>query len=471
MVIIPFILLVCNIYFVVYFQNPEEKHMNWGLRILIIFSLELLEISVLLLPADVLNTGPPYGEIPMEYFWYIIFYLMIILIAFVLPIALSWYNQIDDEKPWYQRLVFSFLYSGLFLLVIGVFTILLYLLCGVAEVPVNYQATTLSTDSFDWSTIFDEQVTVADDETSTLNFRLSPILFIISGFSTIGYILVLIFGGLGLGALPIWLIYEFVNRPKPVTETQYKQYTNIIGGRAMEMLDESNELKDMKSKGGRKYRKKYQKFREEVYFLDKALKALNSRHELRGFLWGFVALGLGVIASIISILWIFQMIIWTILQIWPFIDWLMSFLTGSLTFFGAIVYAIFACYLLLCVFKAVTYVGFRFAFGIAFYPLEVGNTFINGFLFNCIILSMTALGLTQFCSETFSNFSAGTTVQSFFGVAITNMRYIKYIYKYAPFVMPILCVAMIALMLVSKLLCGNKKEKDALEVLLQKQTN
>lgn len=55
----------------------------------------------------------------------------------------------------------------------------------------------------------------------------------------------------------------------------------------------------------------------------------------------------------------------------------------------------------------------------------------------------------------------------FMGDSITQMRYIKYIYKYAPFVIPVLCILMIIFMLLSKICCKSKKEKDALDIMLE----
>ena len=74
-VIVPIILIFCNLYLVVFFQNPEEKHMNWPCRILVMIALELLECSILLLPADVINKGPPYGEFPMDIIWIVVYYV------------------------------------------------------------------------------------------------------------------------------------------------------------------------------------------------------------------------------------------------------------------------------------------------------------------------------------------------------------------------------------------------------------
>lgn len=407
MVVIPLLLLACNVYIMVYFQNPEEKGVSWLWRILVILALEFLEISVFMIPADVLNVGPPEGKIPIEIIWYVVYYVMIAFAVIVMPFGLCWYSY-DEDTKFPKKLGLSILFGIVFLVVFLVFAVVLYLLFGVAEVPVTYQNANLM-ENFDLEKLKSAEVRPSDDDkTYTIKFRLAPVLFLIAGMSTVGYVLVLVFGGLGMGALPVSLIYDFINRPMPIKQQDYKKITKCVGQRALEMIDEGKEIKTLT---GRKYRKRYQKFREEVYIIDKGLKALNNRHALKGFLWGYVALVLGIICAIISLLWVVQLVVWTILKIFPLIDWCMGWMTGKLSFFGSIFYAIFAVYLLACVFKGVTYVGFRFALGFLFYPMEVGNTYMSAFCFNTILLILGAFGVNQFCTETFSNFTEGTTIQ------------------------------------------------------------
>ncbi|GAB1227733.1 hypothetical protein ENUP19_0353G0033 [Entamoeba nuttalli] len=461
---IPILLLICNIYMMIYFQNPEEKGVSWIWRIIIIIAFEFLEMSVFLIPLDVLNAGPPEPIIPMQIFWYIVYYGMIVFAAIILPFGLCWYNQ-EEDTSCVKKIVYSFIFALIFLVVAAVFCVIFYIIFGVAEVPVNYQSGDLDLTSFNLDNIKAANVRPEnDDEESTISFRISPVLFLISGISTIGYVLVLFFGGLGFAVLPIDLIFDFINRPEPLKSAQIKEYNKLIGERALAMIDEGKEIKQLT---GRKYRKRYSQFREEVYILDRGLKVLNKRRNLKGFLWGYVAIILGIIATLLTLLWMVQLVLWTILKIFPFVDWIMQWMTGPISFFGAIIYGIFAGYLLLCSFKAVVYVGFRFALGFVFYPFEVSNTYMNAFCFNGILLVLIAFGVNQFSSETFSNFLTGSSFHSFMGEAITQLRYVKYVYKYAPFVMPILCVLMLVFMLLSKLLCKNKKEKDALDILLE----
>lgn len=450
----------------VYFQHPEETGVCWGWRIMIIIALEFLELSLFMIPADVLNAGPPDGGIPIEYIWYVIYYGMIVFTLVILPFSLCWFNQDDDNKIG-KRILFSILFALAFFVVMAVFCFIFYLIFGVAEIPVNYQVADIELEeNVNILETLKSKEIETEEEDSLLTFRISPVLFLIAGFSTIGYILVLIFGGLGFGALPVDLIFSFIRKPAPLKDAQVKQYKKLIGEKALKLIDEGNNIKNLK---GRKYRKKYEKFRQDVYILDKALTTLNKRADMKGFLWGYVSLILGIGASVLTLLWIAQMVIWTILKIFPLIDWLMSWMTGSLSFFGAIFYAIFAVYLFACSFKAVTYVGFRFALGFLFYPMEVNNTYMNAFCFNAILLSFIAFGVNQFSSETFTNFTAGTSIQLLLGESITELRYIKYIYKYAPFIMPVLCVLMIIFMLLSKLFCKNQKEKDPLEMFLEEE--
>ena len=115
---------------------------------------------------------------------------------------------------------------------------------------------------------------------------------------------------------------------------------------------------------------------------------------------------------ILSVVWVVQLICRVIPgSTFGFIDEGLRSLGGSMAIFGAAIYGIFAFYLFICVFKAIAYIGFRCACGLAFYPMEIGNTNMDGFMFNCMVLSMSSIGVTLICTWCFRYFTQGTAVQ------------------------------------------------------------
>ena len=498
MVVIPIILLLINLYVIVYFQQPEERGVNFIWRIIIIIGLELCEISILLIPADVMNAGPPEGGIPMEIIWYVVYYVLIAMVALVLPFGLCWFNM-DAEDKFIRKAVFSVFFTGAFLFIVAVFSIIFYLIFGVAEIPMKFEgvdtdwSSQVYTSTNDVGIVFNDILKYKDlkfdnsnytetdkkaftrmfgtkvnedKETGIVSFRISWVLFLIAGVSTIGFALVVAFGGIGFGILPVDLIFGFVNRPQPIKDADKKRYMKIIGEKAIKMMDES---KNIKGTTGFRNRRKYNKFREDVYILDRALRTLQKRADMKGFLWGYVSLIIGILSCVCSLLWCIQLILSLFDVPYALFDFIMSWMTGPLSFFGIIFYGIFAVYLFCAAFKAVRYIGFRFGIGFLFFPMEVSNTYMNAFCFNTILLAFVGFGTNTLCSEVFATFTSGTSIEMFLGNSITELRYVKYLYQYTPIIMPVLAVVFITFLLLSKLMCKHQKEKDDLEILLEKE--
>lgn len=70
-------------------------------------------------------------------------------------------------------------------------------------------------------------------------------------------------------------------------------------------------------------------------------------------------------------------------------------------------------YLLVCVFKGVLKVGMR-VFLLPVYPIEMNNTTMSSFLFNCIILIISSYTVVHFSTIAFSSFVNDTAVSGIF---------------------------------------------------------
>lgn len=82
----------------------------------------------------------------------------------------------------------------------------------------------------------------------------------------------------------------------------------------------------------------------------------------------------GIISSIISIFWLFQMLGTLIYNngqpIYHFIDdWLNSLAVSSVGFIGVLLYGIFVLYLQACLVKGNTVFGLRIPFIVKFHPM------------------------------------------------------------------------------------------------------
>lgn len=62
--------------------------------------------------------------------------------------------------------------------------------------------------------------------------------------SLFGYIMFVVFGGVGLTALPMDLIKEFTNRPKMLTSSEAMQKKQSLRRKSVELMEEGNKLKE-----------------------------------------------------------------------------------------------------------------------------------------------------------------------------------------------------------------------------------
>jgi LMBR1 domain-containing protein 1 len=121
LIVVPIFIFLCfvalNIYFVIYFQHPEDKNVAWWPKILVVseffsvffffFSFFLFffaqvsgltwgETCVMMLTMDVLNT-PPFGSgtIPMGILWIVFLCLIAAWIVLLIPYSIFYYEADD----------------------------------------------------------------------------------------------------------------------------------------------------------------------------------------------------------------------------------------------------------------------------------------------------------------------------------------------------------------------------------------
>ena len=85
--IITVVLLITNIYILIYFSHPDDKEsvIGWVLKIIVLLGLTLAWCQVLMVPLDVSNNRTFGGGIDMKLFWFIIFIITLVYILIIFP--------------------------------------------------------------------------------------------------------------------------------------------------------------------------------------------------------------------------------------------------------------------------------------------------------------------------------------------------------------------------------------------------
>lgn len=100
-VVFALLVTIAAIYFVVYFQHPNDKTVAWFPKGVVVASLSLAAWNVFLLPLDVANQkgllDPNAGSLPMDKLTLGFYATSIILVIVVIPFTSYFYEGEDAE--------------------------------------------------------------------------------------------------------------------------------------------------------------------------------------------------------------------------------------------------------------------------------------------------------------------------------------------------------------------------------------
>ncbi|KAM9979046.1 hypothetical protein ACTFIZ_000380 [Dictyostelium cf. discoideum] len=479
-VVIPALVALGSLYLIAYFQHPDDKNVAYFPKVIVILGITLAATSILMLPLDVANQGGK-GGFPMDILWIVIYIVVAVFAIVICPFAMFFYESEEADPAAGSQIAGAFKGTFAILFAFVALTIVLYVFFGVAEIPtivilsrfkiINYP---LSTDSINITSTLPEIASIIGGgndkikldpgnaellgdgseyveyrlEKEFLQFRVSIALFIITMVAFFGWLLFIVFGGIGLVALPFDMISDFKNRPQRIPYDKYLERKKKIGERATELLEVGKTIQSRTTGGimSKRDRRNYNRFRQAIFLLEEDYERLKISYKRQGgkvilyyaqFFGGFIALG-------VSLGWLLHIIIYMITApepFHPFLNSLVISLNNAWGFLGVIVYGLLSFYLLFCVVKGNFKFGLRLFFLFPIHPMRVGNTMMNAFLFNVGLILITSVSITHFCTMAFSQFTSTTSINSLFETAVKNLKILKWfwvVYIFAIFAMSIL---------------------------------
>ena len=454
-ILITVVLIITNIYVLVYFSNPVDKEscIGWFLKFIVIIGLTLAWCQVLMVPLDVSNNRTFGGGIDMKSFWFIVFIITLVYILIIFPITSSLYETEDDwtccEK---------FRHSICFFLVLIIFfvgiTAVLYGTIGKTDIPIKkieYE------DDCDLNEILfnsSESINFDDikcnlkktDESIELNVNV--IIYSMSVLTFFSWIIFALFGGIGLASVPLDFFVDFKSRPQTLTHESVTQRKKILFDEIVELRDIGDELKNLEDEGAAKMfflsgkRRKYNRLKNEFTarfsLVRKEFDILNKNNYIGEnccVIFYYLLIPLGVLSTILSLLWLVQFIC-SYFYIkdgrpgYPFLSlMLIYFQDHDVSFLSFLFFSILTLYLLFCVIKGNFQFGVRFLCCFAVHPMEKGKTYMNSFLFNISLVLLSSMAITQFVTDCLSDYVAFTDIDTLFNTLIKNLKFFKYFYQ------------------------------------------
>ncbi len=247
-IILAVLLLVTNIYLLAYYCHPDDRGFGnaWICKFVVVVGMTLAWAQVLMLPLDVSNSRDFGGGIRMDLFWMIIYLSTAVFILVIIP-ALTYYYESDPEWTLWEKLKYSFWYLLATIFVVLIILLVSYAFLSTAEIPlttVNCSIANVQVSSF-------FQVTTANCTTdaTTLNIDVSFPIYVIGFMSFISWFLFVIFGGIGLPALPLDFIYDFCTRPIKMSSSEVEKLKNNIADRASGIKAIAQQCKELENSG------------------------------------------------------------------------------------------------------------------------------------------------------------------------------------------------------------------------------
>lgn len=472
------LLLVAAVYFLVYYQHPDDRNDAYFPKLTVILGLVLAGATVLLLPLDVANNEGYAGcdgydtrlcgGLNMQLFWDIFYYAIPAFVFLFIPFMTFFYEADDGllmagtsigAKP-NNRFLEAIKYEFFVVLIFGSLFVAGYLILGESEIPVatfkqtvvayNDVETTGSNGTFDLTMLpnmtdfdFSHQVDFPSIK-ETISVAVSLPTFLSAFMAFIGWFIFAIFGGIGLAALPLDMILAFVRRPRRLDPSEFADAQVNIRNRTNELVnigellkvERDQRLNDMGgsrkmfsrfSGAGREERSAFLEFKKAVFLLETDVEEFldsSANYENYNPLKPFFSLLGGIVAFVLSAVWIVQVAVYIAPPepLHPLLNDYFQIFEGFFPLLGILSVALFSMYLLLCAVKGCFKFGFRFML-FEIHPMKPGKTYMSSFMFNVALVLLCSLPVVQFTVTAFPEYARYTNVVNVMG---TQVQYIKF---------------------------------------------
>eukprot|EP00762_Andalucia_godoyi_P000572 ANDGO_05419.mRNA.1 LIMR family protein DDB_G0293610 len=465
MCIVALLILIASIYFLVYFSSPDDHNQAWIPKIVVVLGLCFSCFVVLLLPASVANQQSD-GGLDLEILWQFVLMSLAALCFVVIPFCIFYYEEQEPEGGCGKQLAGAVMYTFAMLIIVVLFTVLMYLFLGFTEIPYTSYSTAI-TDTLSSSCVPGAGKGGCGGTSSTLEIRVSIVVYIIAVMAFIGYFLLTLFGGIGLVALPMDMINAYLKRPQKLEPAERARIKVDLQQRATKLIASGKELEARKrSKGGifdRKGRATYLKYKRAVYFLERDFERLRLiEKEAGGSPWRWwLCLFVGLVGICLSICWLLQILFWMFLNppFSPFLNLMFIDLDKATSFFGTVFYGIFVFYLLWAIIKGCVKFGLRILC-FAIHPMTIGNTLMNSFLFNVSMICFSSVAVVTFSAQAFSVYARFSEGGVLFGVYIRYLKVLTYFWQYYLYFF----WAIAGLSFIYLILCPKKRKQEDVDV-------
>jgi LMBR1 domain-containing protein 1 len=500
-VVVAILVLLVSLYLVVNFQHPEDKNQAWLPKIVVLLGFSVAFWTILLFPLDVANQQAcefdvplsSCSSLPMKQLWYALYIANMAIVFIAVPFCIFYYEA-DSEWSVFRRYLSGFLWALGTVFVMAMLIGIPYAFAGYAEyevqgarsglLPVAYldNGQDSYTNCIGLFAAYDQQANqpivdgnAAGANTSLASFgyncdtlinqieetwkvRVSIIVYAMAVVATLGWLLFMVFGGIGLVALPIDWIRQFIRRPRAtITRSQYIDRARELARRAKDILGLADALKREERERGRswRWRRNTKALHNQLLVLEEdeaQLELVYPQSEDPDYKWVLTVLGFwfmlfgGLLGLALSICWVLQIILYVLIDppVTPLLNEVFIKANDAFPLFGTLLFGLFAFYLQLAVTKG----NFKFGLNLLIFrvhPMRKGATIMSSFLFNVALILLATTATIQFCATAFALYADGTAINDIYGNQLTSIQGLKYLYNENIFIYCMLAFMALAL--------------------------
>lgn len=294
----------------------------------------------------------------------------------------------------------------------------------------------------------------------TVSYSLNFAIYCTALFGWIGFWIFAFFAGAGLTALPLDLVLAFAWRPQRLSPDQLARCESEVQERTSELLEVSVLLKreravfkhGVPSAGEKRARFvtdriDVNRLTQMIFILERDVEEFQACKAVGGSynpLIPIAKLFFGVVFGFITLLWLIHIIVYMLVT--PsaslFLNAYFFWYNTWFPIFGNVSYAMFSLYLLFCTISGCFKFGLRmFCFKI--YPVKIGQTYMDSFLFNIALVMCCTIPVIHFCTLAFAAYTVDSDVYLIFGVQIAYLKFYSTFYKNKVFPYIILLVSIV----------------------------
>lgn len=282
----------------------------------------------------------------------------------------------------------------------------------------------------------------ADLYTEEWKQRATFITYGMGVLATIGWILFMIFGAIGMVALPIDWIRQFIGRPRAtIPRSQYVLRAQDLARRAkdIKMLAEALKKEERARGRGLKWRRNLRAVENQLLLLEEdeaQLEEVFPQGEDPEAKWVWTVFGFwfrficGIIAIGLTTCWVLQIILYILISppVTPLLNQLFIEADNVFPLFGTVLFALFVFYLQVATMKG----NFKFGLNALLFrvhPMRRGATIMSSFLFNVALILLATTACIQFAATAFALYADGTQILAIFGSQLTGIQGLSVIYS------------------------------------------